>query len=80
MCDWVLVDFWVWKLILIVADEIESEALTTLVINKLRSNLKLLAVNTPGFGDKKKQILEDIALITGAQVISSEAGISLENA
>ncbi|MGP1906092.1 MAG: chaperonin GroEL, partial [Candidatus Hodgkinia cicadicola] len=66
--------------LLIVADEIESEALTTLVINKLRSNLKVLAVNTPGFGDKKKQILEDIALITGAQVISSEAGISLENA
>ncbi|MGP1916490.1 MAG: chaperonin GroEL [Candidatus Hodgkinia cicadicola] len=66
--------------LLIIADEIEGEALTLLVLNKLRSNLKVLAVNTPGFGDKRKHTLEDIALITGAQVITSSAGISLENA
>ncbi|MGP1921960.1 MAG: Hsp60 family chaperonin, partial [Candidatus Hodgkinia cicadicola] len=66
--------------LLIIADEIDGEALTTLVLNKLRSNLKVLAVNAPGFGDKKKYSLEDIALITGAQVLSSSAGISLENA
>ncbi|MGP1918182.1 MAG: chaperonin GroEL [Candidatus Hodgkinia cicadicola] len=66
--------------LLIIADEIEGEALATLVLNKLRSNLKVLAVNTPGFGDTKKQILEDIALITGAQVISSEVGASIESA
>ncbi|MFP3018987.1 MAG: chaperonin GroEL [Candidatus Hodgkinia cicadicola] len=66
--------------LLIVADDIVGEALATLVLNKLRSNLKVLAVKTPGFGDKKKQTLEDIALITGAQVISSEVGASIENA
>ncbi|MGP1919497.1 MAG: chaperonin GroEL, partial [Candidatus Hodgkinia cicadicola] len=63
----------------IVADEIKGEALATLVLNKLRSNLKVLAVKVPWFGDKKKQLLEDIALITGGQVISSEVGISLES-
>ncbi|MGP1917068.1 MAG: Hsp60 family chaperonin [Candidatus Hodgkinia cicadicola] len=62
----------------IVADEIKGEALATLVLNKLRSNLKVLAVKVPWFGDKKKQLLEDIALITGGQVITSEVGASLE--
>ncbi|MGP1917704.1 MAG: Hsp60 family chaperonin, partial [Candidatus Hodgkinia cicadicola] len=64
--------------LLIVADEIKGEALATLVLNKLRSNLKVLAVKVPWFGDKKKQLLEDIALITGGQVITSEVGVSLE--
>ncbi|MFP3037558.1 MAG: chaperonin GroEL [Candidatus Hodgkinia cicadicola] len=67
------------KGLLVIADEIEGEALATLVLNKLRSGLKVLGIKAPGFGDKKKQILEDIAIITGAQVVSEDLGSKLEN-